>query len=40
MIRVDAWAGRPAGEAEIVELIEAGPRDLDLLPWPQRVLQG
>ncbi len=33
-VGVDAWGGRPVSETAIVELIEAGPRDLGVLPWP------
>ena len=33
-VGVDAWAGRPVSETQIVELIDAGPRDLGPLPWP------
>jgi calcineurin-like phosphoesterase family protein len=36
-VGVDAWGGRPVSEAEIVELISLGPRDLPILPWPQPV---
>lgn len=32
-VGVDAWGGRPVSETRIVELIEAGPRKLDALPW-------
>lgn len=32
-VGVDAWGGRPVSEAEIVELIGAGPRDLGVLSW-------
>lgn len=32
-VGVDAWAGNPVSEAAIVELIEAGPADRDVLPW-------
>lgn len=32
-VGVDAWGGRPVSEAEVIELIEAGPRDLGVLPW-------
>jgi calcineurin-like phosphoesterase family protein len=33
-VGVDAWGGRPVAEDEIAALIEAGPRDLAPLPWP------
>jgi len=33
-VGVDAWGGRPVSEEEITGLIEAGPRDLAPLPWP------
>ncbi|MFT3872652.1 MAG: metallophosphoesterase family protein [Nocardioides sp.] len=32
-VGVDAWGGRPVSEADVIELIEAGPRDLGVLPW-------
>ena len=32
-VGVDAWGGRPVSEAEIVQLVEAGPRDLEVLRW-------
>ncbi|MFT4165984.1 MAG: metallophosphoesterase family protein [Microlunatus sp.] len=32
-VGVDAWGGHPVSEAEIIDLIDAGPRDLDVLPW-------
>ncbi len=32
-VGVDAWGGRPVSEAEIIDLINAGPQDLDVLPW-------
>lgn len=32
-VGVDAWAGRPVSEAEVVALIDAGPNDLERLPW-------
>jgi calcineurin-like phosphoesterase family protein len=32
-VGVDAWGGRPATEGEVNELILAGPRDLEPLPW-------
>lgn len=35
-VGVDAWAGRPVSESELIELIEAGPRDLDVLVWPSQ----
>ncbi len=34
-VGVDAWGGKPIGEHDIVELIDAGPRDLEPLPWEQ-----
>ena len=35
-VGVDAWGGRPVSEAEIINLIDAGTRDLDVLPWASR----
>jgi calcineurin-like phosphoesterase family protein len=32
-VGVDAWGGYPVSSAQILELIEAGPRDLEPLPW-------
>ena len=32
-VGVDAWGGRPVSEEQIAELIAAGPRDLEPLPW-------
>lgn len=32
-VGVDAWGGYPVSEDQIAELIEAGPRDLEPLPW-------
>lgn len=32
-VGVDAWGGRPVAETEILDLIAAGPRNLDVLPW-------
>ncbi|GHS84903.1 hypothetical protein AGMMS50218_01070 [Actinomycetota bacterium] len=32
-VGANAWGGRPASDTEIVELIEAGPRDLGVLMW-------
>ena len=32
-VGVDSWGGNPVGEDAIIELIEAGPRDLPPLPW-------
>jgi calcineurin-like phosphoesterase family protein len=32
-VGVDAWAGRPVAEDELVRLIEAGPADKEPLPW-------
>lgn len=32
-VGVDAWGGRPVSESEIIDLLDAGPRDLDALPW-------
>lgn len=32
-VGVDAWGGRPASEAEIIDLINAGPQNLEVLPW-------
>jgi calcineurin-like phosphoesterase family protein len=32
-VGVDAWGGYPVHQDQITELIEAGPRDLDPLPW-------
>ena len=32
-VGIDAWAGQPVPEEAIVELIEAGPNDLDRLEW-------
>ncbi|WCO67037.1 hypothetical protein PO878_21335 [Iamia majanohamensis] len=32
-VGVDAWAGRPVAATEVVALLDAGPRDLDPLPW-------
>ncbi|GAA3958262.1 metallophosphoesterase family protein [Gordonia caeni] len=34
-VGVDAWGGIPVSEADLVALIEAGPADLDRLPWPR-----
>jgi len=33
-VGVDAWGGTPVPEAQLAELIEAGPQDRDILPWP------
>jgi calcineurin-like phosphoesterase family protein len=35
-VGVDAWGGDPVSEAQVVELIEAGPRDLPTVPWERR----
>jgi calcineurin-like phosphoesterase family protein len=32
-VGVDAWGGSPVSEAQLIELIEAGPRHLGILPW-------
>lgn len=32
-VGVDAWGGYPVSEEQIAELIGAGPRDLEVLPW-------
>lgn len=32
-VGVDAWGGFPVSEEQIAELIEAGPRDLEPVPW-------
>ncbi|MDF1489543.1 metallophosphoesterase family protein [Tessaracoccus caeni] len=32
-VGIDAWAGRPLSEEEIIDVISAGPQDLDALPW-------
>lgn len=32
-VGVDAWAGRPVAEADIIGLIAAGPQDQECLPW-------
>jgi calcineurin-like phosphoesterase family protein len=32
-VGVDAWGGWPVSLGEVRELVEAGPRDLDVLPW-------
>lgn len=33
-VGVDAWGGSPVSEAAIAALIEAGPADREVLPWP------
>jgi calcineurin-like phosphoesterase family protein len=33
-VGVDAWGGVPVPQAQLAELIEAGPQDRDILPWP------
>lgn len=33
-VGVDAWGGYPVSETQIAALIDAGPNDLDPLPWP------
>jgi calcineurin-like phosphoesterase family protein len=35
-VGIDAWGGTPVSEEILVELIEAGVRDLAPLPWPRR----
>ncbi|MGI8937899.1 MAG: metallophosphoesterase [Iamia sp.] len=32
-VGVDAWGGRPVAAAEVIALLDAGPRDLPPLPW-------
>lgn len=32
-VGVDAWGGDPVSETEVIALIEAGPRDLPVIPW-------
>jgi calcineurin-like phosphoesterase family protein len=32
-VGVDAWGGLPVPQAQLVELIQAGPQDRDVLPW-------
>lgn len=32
-VGVDAWAGRPVAETDLVEVISAGPADAPVLPW-------
>ncbi|MEZ5311315.1 MAG: metallophosphoesterase family protein [Microthrixaceae bacterium] len=32
-VGVDAWAGRPISEDQVIELIESGANDLDRLDW-------
>lgn len=32
-VGVDAWGGRPIGDAQLADLIAAGPADLPPLPW-------
>lgn len=32
-VGIDAWGGRPVSAEVLAELVEAGPRDLDRLPW-------
>jgi calcineurin-like phosphoesterase family protein len=36
-VGVDAWGGTPVSEAQLAELISAGPADLPVLPWPAAV---
>lgn len=33
-VGVDAWGGHPVAAADVIALIDAGPRDLPPLPWP------
>ncbi len=32
-VGVDAWSGRPVAAADLVSLLDRGPRDLPSLPW-------